>query len=90
MYFKQARLKLLNGYIYLTFTKCILTVFSSLFTRPTHFLHHTWRLYRPSGNCNFYATFGVSKKAYKQAIGSLYKDKKIVISEHGIMLVPQS
>ena len=37
-----------------------------------------------------YATFGVSKKAYKQAIGSLYKDKKIVISEHGIMLVPQN
>ncbi|MBU1311100.1 MAG: GntR family transcriptional regulator [Gammaproteobacteria bacterium] len=37
-----------------------------------------------------YATFGVSKKAYKQAIGSLYKDKKIVISEHGIILVPQT
>lgn len=35
-----------------------------------------------------YATFGVSKKAFKQAIGSLYKDKKIVISEHGIVLVP--
>ena len=26
-----------------------------------------------------YATFGVSKKAYKQAIGTLYKEKKIVI-----------
>ena len=37
-----------------------------------------------------YATFGVSKKAYKQAIGSLYKDKKIVISEHGIILVPET
>ncbi|GAB2925812.1 CvfB family protein [Rheinheimera gaetbuli] len=37
-----------------------------------------------------YATFGVSKKAYKQAIGSLYKDKKIVISEHGIILVPEA
>ncbi|MDP5144681.1 S1-like domain-containing RNA-binding protein [Rheinheimera baltica] len=35
-----------------------------------------------------YAAFGVSKKAYKQAIGSLYKDKKIVIAEHGIILVP--
>lgn len=35
-----------------------------------------------------YDTFGVSKKAYKQAIGALYKDKKIVISEHGIVLVP--
>lgn len=34
-----------------------------------------------------YATFGVSKKAYKQAIGSLYKDKKIVILEAGIILV---
>ena len=35
-----------------------------------------------------YASFGVSKKAFKQAIGSLYKDKKIVIAEHGILLVP--
>lgn len=34
-----------------------------------------------------YETFGVSKKAYKQAIGSLYKDKKIVILDAGIMLV---
>ncbi|KKO46165.1 GntR family transcriptional regulator [Arsukibacterium ikkense] len=34
-----------------------------------------------------YAAFGVSKKAYKQAIGSLYKDKKIVILDAGIMLV---
>ncbi|NRQ44055.1 GntR family transcriptional regulator [Rheinheimera sp. YQF-2] len=37
-----------------------------------------------------YATFGVSKKAYKQAIGTLYKEKKIVISEHGILLVPKT
>uniref|UniRef100_A0A486XPU9 S1 motif domain-containing protein n=1 Tax=Rheinheimera sp. BAL341 TaxID=1708203 RepID=A0A486XPU9_9GAMM len=37
-----------------------------------------------------YASFGVSKKAYKQAIGSLHKDKKIVISEHGIILVPEA
>ncbi|MDX1676856.1 S1 RNA-binding domain-containing protein [Arsukibacterium sp.] len=34
-----------------------------------------------------YETFGVSKKAYKQAIGALYKDKKIVILDAGIMLV---
>jgi uncharacterized protein len=34
-----------------------------------------------------YATFGVSKKAYKQAIGTLYKDKKIVILDAGIILV---
>ncbi|MDX1538655.1 S1 RNA-binding domain-containing protein [Arsukibacterium sp.] len=34
-----------------------------------------------------YETFGVSKKAYKQAIGTLYKDKKIVILDAGIMLV---
>tara|TARA_R110002126_G_scaffold200330_1_gene347951 strand:+ start:10156 stop:10989 length:834 start_codon:yes stop_codon:yes gene_type:complete len=34
-----------------------------------------------------YNAFGVSKKAYKQAIGSLYKDKKIVILDAGIMLV---
>ena len=37
-----------------------------------------------------YASFGVSKKAFKQAIGTLYKDKKIVIAEHGIILVPQA
>jgi len=37
-----------------------------------------------------YDSFGVSKKAFKQAIGALYKDKKIVISEHGIMLVPNN
>ena len=35
-----------------------------------------------------YASFGVSKKAFKQAIGTLYKEKKIVIAEHGIILVP--
>lgn len=34
-----------------------------------------------------YDMFGVSKKAYKQAIGTLYKDKKIVILDAGIMLV---
>lgn len=37
-----------------------------------------------------YASFGVSKKAFKQAIGALYKDKKIVIAEHGIILVPNA
>lgn len=36
-----------------------------------------------------YAQFGVSKKTFKQAIGSLYKDKKIVISDAGIILVKE-
>lgn len=36
------------------------------------------------------ATFGVSKKAFKQAIGALYKDKKIVITEQGLLLVPDA
>lgn len=36
-----------------------------------------------------YEAFGVSKKAYKQAIGILYKAKKIVIFEHGIILTPK-
>ncbi len=31
--------------------------------------------------------FGVSKKAFKQAIGALYKDKKIVITPQGLILV---
>lgn len=35
-----------------------------------------------------YQTFGVSKKAYKQAIGTLYKEKRIVIFKHGIVLTP--
>ncbi len=34
-----------------------------------------------------YATFGVSKKAFKQAIGSLYKKKLIVIGKSSIRLV---
>jgi predicted RNA-binding protein (virulence factor B family) len=34
-----------------------------------------------------YAHFGVSKKAFKQAIGALYKQKLIVIDEDGIRLV---
>lgn len=34
-----------------------------------------------------YAKFGVSKKAFKQAIGSLYKEKKIVITDDGLILV---
>ncbi|MGI5309488.1 CvfB family protein [Rheinheimera sp. WS51] len=36
-----------------------------------------------------YEAFGVSKKAYKQAIGVLYKAKKIVIFEQGIILTPK-
>ncbi|CAM5190627.1 hypothetical protein [Alishewanella longhuensis] len=35
-----------------------------------------------------YDAFGVSKKAFKQAIGALYKEKKIVITEQGLILVP--
>ena len=30
--------------------------------------------------------FGLSKKAFKQAIGSLFKDRRIVITQHGIRL----
>jgi len=33
-----------------------------------------------------YETFGVSKKVYKQAIGALYKDHKIVLDKAGIRL----
>ncbi len=33
------------------------------------------------------ATFGVSKKAFKQAIGALYKEKRIVIEDGGIRRV---
>lgn len=33
-----------------------------------------------------YGTFGISKKAFKKAVGSLYKDRKITISEDGIKL----
>jgi predicted RNA-binding protein (virulence factor B family) len=34
-----------------------------------------------------YATFGISKKAYKKAIGTLYKQRKISLQEDGIRLV---
>jgi predicted RNA-binding protein (virulence factor B family) len=34
-----------------------------------------------------YAMFGVSKKTFKQAIGGLYKQRRIVIEESGIRLV---
>ena len=34
-----------------------------------------------------YDTFGVSKKVFKQAIGSLYKQRQIIIEENGIGLV---
>ncbi|HVT72984.1 MAG TPA: S1-like domain-containing RNA-binding protein [Lacunisphaera sp.] len=34
------------------------------------------------------ARFGVSKKAFKQAIGSLYRDRRIVIENRGIRLNP--
>ncbi|MFA6961701.1 MAG: S1-like domain-containing RNA-binding protein [Opitutaceae bacterium] len=32
------------------------------------------------------AAFGLSKKAFKQAIGSLFKDRRVVITKHGIRL----
>ena len=35
-----------------------------------------------------YAAFGVSKKVFKQAIGSLYKARKITIEPEGIRLAP--
>ena len=34
--------------------------------------------------------FGLSKKAFKQAIGSLFKDRRIVIAKHGIRLADAS
>ncbi len=37
-----------------------------------------------------YDTFGVSKKVFKQAIGGLYKQRRIVIEEAGIRLVDQT
>lgn len=35
---------------------------------------------------DIYATFGVSKKVFKKAIGTLYKSRRIVITDDGIML----
>jgi predicted RNA-binding protein (virulence factor B family) len=34
-----------------------------------------------------YAQFGMSKKAFKKAVGALYKERKIVIEEDGIKLI---
>ncbi|HCS20334.1 MAG TPA: GntR family transcriptional regulator [Bacteroidetes bacterium] len=34
-----------------------------------------------------YATFGISKKAFKKAVGALYKERKIVLEEEGIRLI---
>ncbi len=34
-----------------------------------------------------YTVFGISKKAFKQAIGALFKQKRILIEERGIRLV---
>jgi predicted RNA-binding protein (virulence factor B family) len=36
------------------------------------------------------AVFGVSKKAFKQAIGSLYRERRIQIDKNGIRIVPES
>jgi predicted RNA-binding protein (virulence factor B family) len=35
------------------------------------------------------AVFGVSKKAFKQAIGSLYRERRILIDKSGIRVAPQ-
>jgi len=35
-----------------------------------------------------YAAFGISKKVFKQAIGALYKDQKIILDKTSIKLVP--
>jgi predicted RNA-binding protein (virulence factor B family) len=37
-----------------------------------------------------YDTFAVSKKVFKQAIGGLYKQRRIVIEEGGIRLIDKS
>jgi uncharacterized protein len=37
-----------------------------------------------------YSFFGISKKTFKMAIGSLYKERKIELAKTGIKLVPQS
>lgn len=36
------------------------------------------------------AAFGMSKKAFKQAIGSLFKERRIVIAKHGIRIADTS
>ena len=36
-----------------------------------------------------YAAFGISKKVFKQAIGALYKARKITIEAEGIRLAPE-
>lgn len=36
------------------------------------------------------AAFGMSKKAFKQAIGSLFKERRIVITQHGIRLADKT
>jgi len=37
-----------------------------------------------------YKTFGASKKAYKMAIGALYKNREITIEKDGITLIKES
>ncbi|HLF65104.1 MAG TPA: S1-like domain-containing RNA-binding protein [Saprospiraceae bacterium] len=36
---------------------------------------------------DIYSRFGISKKAFKKAIGALYKERKILIEEEGIKLI---
>jgi uncharacterized protein len=35
------------------------------------------------------ARFGASKKAFKQAVGALFRERKIVLTNPGIELVPK-
>lgn len=37
---------------------------------------------------DIHAAFGVSKKAFKQAVGKLYKERRITLEPHGLKLVP--
>jgi predicted RNA-binding protein (virulence factor B family) len=34
-----------------------------------------------------YATFGVSKKVFKQALGALYKKRRVTLSADGVKLL---
>lgn len=40
-----------------------------------------------SSPAQIYAVLGISKKAYKKAVGALYKDRKIALEENGLRLV---
>jgi hypothetical protein len=38
---------------------------------------------------DIYREFGISKKAFKQALGALYKERKVRLEEHGVVWVGQ-